>query len=287
VQHVEMVDDEGGTIGASASAGRVVQRRGLGDVGDRRLIGFISPSVYKGKRAGAQAGLAGDESEYLEEIKKRRQEFITFMETDAERSVRELFDDYQTALKGARNPEEQAKLGELYAQKRNDLEVESGTGEGQMIGFGRDMSAPDAAREMIAEMIETQRTAYEQRKAMGVEDTQARIAEINAVLQSDLVAQETRRGLEAEKYQLATDYQQLLTDNADQRVARTLEDLEFEQQTGQLSQSVAVERRPAELTARIGDGVKYGSILELKMDRPHMRLALTNKSADVRRILGG
>ena len=58
-------------------------------------------------------------------------------------------------------------------------------------------------------------------------------------------------------------------------------------QTGQLSQSVAVERRPAELSARIGDGVMYGSILELKMDRPHMRLALTNKSADVRRILGG
>lgn len=58
-------------------------------------------------------------------------------------------------------------------------------------------------------------------------------------------------------------------------------------QTGQLSQSVAIERRPIELTARVGDGVKYGSILELKMDRPHMRLALTNKSGEVRRILGG
>lgn len=57
-------------------------------------------------------------------------------------------------------------------------------------------------------------------------------------------------------------------------------------QTGQLSQSVAIERRPAELTCRIGDGVMYGSILELKMDRPHMRLALTNKTPDVRRILG-
>ena len=58
-------------------------------------------------------------------------------------------------------------------------------------------------------------------------------------------------------------------------------------QTGQLSQSVAVERRPADLTCRVGDGVRYGSILELKMDRPHMRLALTNKTPDVRRILGG
>lgn len=57
-------------------------------------------------------------------------------------------------------------------------------------------------------------------------------------------------------------------------------------QTGQLSQSVAIERRPAELTCRIGDGVMYGSVLELKMDRPHMRLALTNKTPDVRRILG-
>jgi hypothetical protein len=58
-------------------------------------------------------------------------------------------------------------------------------------------------------------------------------------------------------------------------------------QTGQLSQSVAIERRPAELKCRIGDGVKYGSILELKLDRPHMRLALTNKTPDIKRILGG
>lgn len=58
-------------------------------------------------------------------------------------------------------------------------------------------------------------------------------------------------------------------------------------QTGQLSQSVAIERRPAELKCRIGDGVKYGSILELKMDRPHMRLALDNKTPDIKRILGG
>lgn len=252
VRHVEMVDDQGGTIGASSGARRVVQRQGIGDLGPLRLLGFISPSLYKGKKAGAQAGLGGEASEYLEQIKKNRQEFLTFMETDAERSVRELFEDYKTALKGARTPEEQQKLGDLYAQKRNDLEVESGTGEGQMIGFGRDMSAPDAAREMIAEMIETQRTAYEQRKAMGVADTQARIAEINAVLQSDLVAQETRRGLEAEKYQLQTDYQQLLLDNADQRVERALEDLEFERETGQISLQEKMARLQQEMVGFSG-----------------------------------
>ena len=58
-------------------------------------------------------------------------------------------------------------------------------------------------------------------------------------------------------------------------------------QTGALSQSVAIERRPAELSCRIGDGVFYGAILELEMDRPHMRLALDNTSTDVLRILGG
>lgn len=56
-------------------------------------------------------------------------------------------------------------------------------------------------------------------------------------------------------------------------------------QTGQLSQSIAVERNPANLTARIGPGVKYGAYLELGMNRPHIRLSLTNKTADVRRIL--
>jgi hypothetical protein len=58
-------------------------------------------------------------------------------------------------------------------------------------------------------------------------------------------------------------------------------------QTGMLSQSVAIERRPEDLTCRIGDGVFYGAILELALDRPHMRLALDNKLEDVVRILGG
>ena len=56
-------------------------------------------------------------------------------------------------------------------------------------------------------------------------------------------------------------------------------------QTGQLSQSIAIERNPATLTARIGPGVRYGSYLEIGMDRPHIRLSLTNKTSDVRRIL--
>lgn len=233
VQHVEMVDNEGGTIGASANARKVVQRQGIGDLGDRRLIGFISPSIYKGKHAGAQSGLNDDS--YVEQLKKQRQDFLEFLETDAEEQARTLYENYQKALKGAANPAERQKLGELYAQKRNDQEVENNTGEGQLIGFGREMSAPDAARDMIEEMVQRQRQAYEERKAMGVVDTQARIAEIKTVLQSDLLAHETRKGLEAEKYQLETDYNQLIIDNADQRVERTLEDLEFERQTGQIS----------------------------------------------------
>ena len=56
-------------------------------------------------------------------------------------------------------------------------------------------------------------------------------------------------------------------------------------QTGQLSQTIAVELRPQTLTARIGPGVWYGSYLELGMNRPHIRLSLTNKTDDVRRIL--
>jgi hypothetical protein len=40
------------------------------------------------------------------------------------------------------------------------------------------------------------------------------------------------------------------------------------------------------LTCFVGDGVFYGAILELQLDRPHMRLALDNTSAEVFRILG-
>ena len=58
-------------------------------------------------------------------------------------------------------------------------------------------------------------------------------------------------------------------------------------QTGTLSGSIAIERRPSELRCRIGDGVRYGSILELALDRPHMRKALENKRQEVGTIFGG
>lgn len=56
-------------------------------------------------------------------------------------------------------------------------------------------------------------------------------------------------------------------------------------QTGQLSQSIAIERNPQRLTARVGPGVMYGSFLELGMNRPFIRLSLTNKTPEVTRIL--
>ena len=56
-------------------------------------------------------------------------------------------------------------------------------------------------------------------------------------------------------------------------------------QTGQLSQSIAIERNPQRLTARVGPGVMYGSYLEIDMNRPFIRLSLTNKSPEVTRIL--
>ena len=56
-------------------------------------------------------------------------------------------------------------------------------------------------------------------------------------------------------------------------------------QTGQLSQSIAIERNLDALTARIGPGVRYVSYLELNMNRPFIRLSLTNKTVDVKRIL--
>lgn len=271
VQHVEMVDAEGGTIGASSGQRRVVQRKGLGDIGDRRLIGFVSPSIYKGKGAGAQAGLAGDESEYLEEIKKRRQEFIAFMETDAEQQARELYENYQKALKGVRNPEERQKLGDLYAKKRNDLEVENNTGEGQLIGFGREMGSPDAVKAMLEEMVEAQRQAYARRKELGTEDVIARQQEIAQVLKSDQLAEETRHQLMVEKRQLEMDWQQQQTDNADARVERALQDLEFERETGAISLAEKLARLQQETVAFTGSLDKRRALL-MELHQTEMQL---------------
>jgi hypothetical protein len=56
-------------------------------------------------------------------------------------------------------------------------------------------------------------------------------------------------------------------------------------QTGKLSQTMQIQIMKNGLTARIGPGVIYGTILELGLDRPHIRLSLTNTTTTVRRIL--
>lgn len=56
-------------------------------------------------------------------------------------------------------------------------------------------------------------------------------------------------------------------------------------QTGKLSQTMMIDLLPARFSARIGPGQFYGTILELKLNRPHIAQALRNKEADVRRIL--
>ena len=56
-------------------------------------------------------------------------------------------------------------------------------------------------------------------------------------------------------------------------------------QTGRLSQTMQIDLMPRRFSARIGPGVKYGTYLEIGMNRPHIRRALENKMADVRRIL--
>jgi TP901 family phage tail tape measure protein len=254
VQHVEMVDDQGGTIGASSSAGKVVQRRGLGNVGDRRLLGFVSPTVYKGKRSGAQAGL-GDMGDYEELLKERRADFLAFVETDLDESTRELFEKYKKALMGARTDSERQAVSEKFGQARNDLLVANDTTggmEASAISFGREMSDPNAGRNMVEELIQQQRDYYAQRKELGIEDTKSRIAEIEMVLKSDLVANDTRRSLEVEKRQLAMEWQQQELDNADQRVERTLEDLEFERSTGQISLEEKLARLQQETVAFAG-----------------------------------
>lgn len=56
-------------------------------------------------------------------------------------------------------------------------------------------------------------------------------------------------------------------------------------QTGRLSQTMQVELFPRRFVAHIGPEQFYGSILEKKLNRPHIRLALINKTPDVIRIL--
>lgn len=56
-------------------------------------------------------------------------------------------------------------------------------------------------------------------------------------------------------------------------------------QTGRLSQTMQIEMFPRRFVAHIGPEQFYGSILEKKLNRPHIRRALENKLADVRRIL--
>jgi len=257
VQHVEMVDDRGGTIGASSSQGRVSQRQGLGDLGSRRLIGFVSPNMFGGK---AGAGM-GDDSEYLEILKDRRKKFLEFVESDIDKGAAALYEKYQEALAGAGSEKERGAITSSYQKQKTEL---LGANYEQATGLDAAMGSPQTAQEMADQIIEIQRQAYEMRKELGMADTQARIEEIQQVLQLEGIATTTKTDLLREQSQLKEEQRQTDIDNADQRLQRQLEDIEFERQMGELTLEEKLQRLNIENQAFQGSiEKKRGLLLEI------------------------
>ena len=245
VQHVEMVDDQGGTIGASSSQGRVAQRQGLGDLGSRRLIGFVSPNVFGGK---TKAG-AGDDSEYVEMLKERRKKFLEFIESDIDKGAAELYAKYQEALEGAGNEKERTGITASYQKQKSEL---LGSNYEAATGLSSAMDSPETAQQFADQIIEIQREAYAIRKELGMADTQARIDEIQQVLQIEGLATTSKTDLLREQSQLKEEQRQQEIDTADERLQRQLEDIEFERQMGELTLEEKLQRLQIENQAFTG-----------------------------------
>lgn len=120
VGHVGMVSGDGNMIDASSSKQRVTERP-ITSTG-QRILGYISPNVY-----GKSGKATEDEFTQLrEELKKRREDFTRFVETDQQRQVREIYEAGLKALDGASTDAERsqvkAKIDDLLNEARKDQE---------------------------------------------------------------------------------------------------------------------------------------------------------------------
>lgn len=247
-QHVEMVDDQGGTIGASSSQRAISQRQGIGDLGpNRKLLGFISPSAYK---SGAKSELGGGSGDYVEELRRRRNAFLQFAQSEIDRDLVDLYQSYQDAMSGARNDEERAAVEGAFGKKKFAMISE---GYDQRTGLDAAIDAPRDEQALLDQMVEAQRAAYEQRRQLGIQDTEARLQEIANVLQAEQLADETRHGLLVEQKALKEEDLARDQETRQLRLTQAREDIEFERATGQISLEEKLARLQQELVAFEGN----------------------------------
>lgn len=273
VQHVEMVDDQGGTIGASSGSRRVVQRQGIGDLGpNRRLLGFISPSAYQ---SGAKSELGGTGNAYLEELQARRRAFLEFTMREIDRDVAQIYADAERALLGATSDAEREKV----IAQRDKVAMRATSDDFER----RNEISMDLPTNEVAywdQIVEAQRRAYEQRRELGIADTEARIMEIAKVLEQEALAEDTRASLIGERNALWDEQWAVQQERRQTTLDNLLADMEWEMQMGQMSLEQKISLLQQELSHFEGTQQQKRALL-LELHNAEMQLmAERNAFAD-------
>ncbi len=235
VGHVGMVSGNGNMIDASSSQQRVVERP-INSTG-QRVLGYISPNVYgKGSTA------TEDEFQTLrDELKRRREDFTRFVETDTERQIRDLYEAAQKAIDGTNNPAEQEKVFAVLSDKLAELKQAVDDPMAQLF---------DARKEFLQEILTSGLSdSADQfkfdRAMLGPKDNalpvlQARSSqlggEIGAVqsVAGEIEAEKILRDLKLERKQIDQEIADLVTRRADDAAKTALDKFAFDQQMGQL-----------------------------------------------------
>jgi TP901 family phage tail tape measure protein len=266
VQHVGTVSGPGRMIDASSGRGQVVER-GLDSLGSsRRLMGFISPSMFDKSKGSKISG-----ADYAEEWRQRQAQLDEKWRSvqdeylnEFEREIAELDQADKNALESAPNKEAYDRVHSAISAKRMraqaNLHMTEMGPDGQLQPITADLEREQEKQEQIISLSKqrwdlefemSQRvgaTEAEQRTA-NIALYQERLQQIQGLSQLQMAGEQTQTELLLEKHALEQQIWAEKTAEADLQLQRKLEEWELDGQLGEQDTARKLEWINRELVA--------------------------------------
>lgn len=236
VGHVGMVSGNGNMIDASSKKGQVVERP-IDSTG-QRILGYISPNVYGKGGTATEDEFAG----LREEIKKRKEAFRDYVETDLERQTRELYEEADRALSGTSSDAERSKVKAVLDEKLRELSLKK---DEALQELGRDLTSMTEG--LQKSIFDDSRAQFEFQKSIGPKNNLPLLRGRESTLDSEIQSltdnnyYQTMKDGEKVLFDLLTQRKQINEEikstqlqSADEHSKRVLDDFNFELQMGRV-----------------------------------------------------
>lgn len=236
VGHVGMVSGNGNMIHASSSRKQVVESS-IADQG-QRVLGYISPNVYGKGGTATEDEFAG----LREEIKKRKESYRQYVETDLERQTRDMYEEADRALSGASTDAERSKVKAVLDEKLRELSLSK---EAALEELGRDLQS--ITEGLQRSIFEDSKQQFEVQKTLGPKNNLPLLRGRESTLDSEIQSltdnnyYTTMKDGEKVLFDLLTqrkaineEIKSTQTQAADEHAKRILDDFTFEQQMGRV-----------------------------------------------------